>query len=259
MAIGCERRAFAHVELGNNTEGRWRGSVFDRAAPIFVDGHLNVEGMRMQGSIYTFVLNFEGETYVSQVESGSLRRAMLIWGESLDVNAVKLMREDIRRGFLEDIQDGEYGAPINGLVNAWMFVVESQRRFGHVYVAKAENSKVGESIEAGKSRYTFFMNFEGGEYASQVYASSVHNAVLEWGRSLAVDQIEHLDRKLKAVFQAKIRNIYPNKIRDLDGAWSFSVAPAGRIALVTIIRTSDEQEKFIEMVDRAYIEKQWER
>ncbi len=190
----------------------------------------------MQSSTYVFVLRIRSEVYVSEARGKSINSAMLVWGKELDAEAVTHMNGRIKSDFLEDLRD-EHPTPIRDRPNVWMFLVSSHRIYGHVYSVKA-----AESVSEKPGLYSFIVNFEGGEYISQIRANSVHDAVLIWGRSANVNEIENFDAKAKESLLKKIRNVYPNAVAGAANAWAFDVSPLGRIMQIAIIKTSEEPE-----------------
>ena len=68
--------------------------------------------------LYTFVMDFEGGTYVSQVRARSERSAPRRWAEALDVGAVAGMGPASKRELVRKMR--EYPpVPLSGLRKAW--------------------------------------------------------------------------------------------------------------------------------------------
>lgn len=94
-------------------------------------------------SIYTFIMEFRGGTYISQVKSISLEESMEDW-----INKIEKERKQIYQLGLKSIEDikeqllGEdpYESPVllNGLVNVWHFTVSTRNGFGYVNIVKTE-------------------------------------------------------------------------------------------------------------------------
>lgn len=71
-------------------------------------------------NIYTFVMEFRGGTYISQVAESNVHSALELWGEKLDLSQIKFLGE---KGKLELLAELENESPtkMEGVVNVWHF------------------------------------------------------------------------------------------------------------------------------------------
>lgn len=70
--------------------------------------------------IYTFIMEFRGGTYISQVKENDVNTAMILWSKSLQLTQVKFLG---RKGILE-LQDeikSESPTRIGDVDNVWFF------------------------------------------------------------------------------------------------------------------------------------------
>jgi hypothetical protein len=68
--------------------------------------------------LFTFVLDFDGGTYVSQVRSASWKSAPVAWAKALNADEIYGMGSSTRR-LLETRMSEELPVPLNGLKRAW--------------------------------------------------------------------------------------------------------------------------------------------
>ena len=67
---------------------------------------------------YTFIMDYKGGTYISQIDSSSLKTACVDWANSLRVSEIDEFGEISKNQLIEQMKSEE---PIllKGLVNAW--------------------------------------------------------------------------------------------------------------------------------------------
>ena len=74
--------------------------------------------------------------------------------------------------------------------------------------------------------YTFFMEFKGGTYISQVKALDSFQAMENWAAQLLPDQIEGFSQQKKQALIAAIPELiedkFVSKINGMEHVWSFS-------------------------------------
>ena len=85
-----------------------------------------------KGNLYTFIMDYLGGTYISQVDAENAEQAMEAWIKTLVVEEVEHFSETdrkkiIRVGFHED----EPGL-LTGIKNVWHFTVETKKGFAHI-------------------------------------------------------------------------------------------------------------------------------
>ena len=69
-------------------------------------------------SFYTFIMEFAGGTYISQVKAPSQKAACVKWAQSLDVSQVKGLGLKGKESLIEQMKD-ESPVALDGLSNAW--------------------------------------------------------------------------------------------------------------------------------------------
>ncbi len=81
------------------------------------------------------------------------------------------------------------------------------------------------------------MDYEGGTYISQVYASSEKTACRKWAENLEVSRIAGFGTKSKEILINEIEDEEPVSINNVSNVWCSSALIRGKLALVTFIRT----------------------
>jgi hypothetical protein len=82
----------------------------------------------IDSSFYTFVMEFEGGTYISQAYGDSLKSAMMAWAETLDTKQIKGMGPVMQKEIVIGIEDEDPTA-LTGLKNAWCFSLIARGKF----------------------------------------------------------------------------------------------------------------------------------
>jgi hypothetical protein len=74
-------------------------------------------------AMYTFIMEYRGGTYISQVEAPSIEIAVVCWAEELNPSEITHLSPALKRQVVDGLkndQDGVYGpTPLTGIVNAW--------------------------------------------------------------------------------------------------------------------------------------------
>ena len=68
--------------------------------------------------LYTFIMEYSGGTYVSQVKASSPRSACIKWARNLDVSQVGALSLKSKDSLIEQMKT-ELPAPIDGMSNVW--------------------------------------------------------------------------------------------------------------------------------------------
>ena len=71
----------------------------------------------MSSEFYTFILDYKGGTYLTQIEA-PLRDAVTQWAEEIDTSVVDSLDEAQKAGLVENVAD-EVPTPVEGMVNVW--------------------------------------------------------------------------------------------------------------------------------------------
>jgi hypothetical protein len=70
--------------------------------------------------LFTFIMDFAGGTYISQVDAPSTTTACVKWAEELDVSGVKGIGANSKASLINQMKDEEQEPqPLNGIFNAW--------------------------------------------------------------------------------------------------------------------------------------------
>jgi hypothetical protein len=79
--------------------------------------------------LYTFIFEFDGGTYIAQLEAHSEEQALALWAERLEPGTIPHFTEDMKREMLAALE--ENGAvPINGARNTWCTTFSLGKRRG---------------------------------------------------------------------------------------------------------------------------------
>ncbi|KOF04478.1 hypothetical protein OB69_01405 [Roseivirga seohaensis subsp. aquiponti] len=94
-------------------------------------------------NIYTYIMEFRGGTYTTQVKSNNLEASIKDWTDriheeqkqigQLGLKTIKEIKEQLLRK-----DSDEKPVILNGLVNVWYFTVSTKKGFGTVHIIKTE-------------------------------------------------------------------------------------------------------------------------
>ena len=95
--------------------------------------------------LYTFIADYEGGTYVSQVTAPDASSAVLSWAENLDVKAIPNLGVKARTKMVEtlrqDEEDGVGHTRLEGLSNVWFFCIGVRRKMMYVNFVQTAQGK----------------------------------------------------------------------------------------------------------------------
>jgi hypothetical protein len=90
---------------------------------------------------YTFIMDYLGGTYISQVKASSIREAMSKWLRGLKIEEIeKFTREDQESLIKHDFEDEE-PVLITGIKNVWNFNIRTRKGFGVVHFVKTASEE----------------------------------------------------------------------------------------------------------------------
>lgn len=88
--------------------------------------------------LYTFLMEFRGGTYISQVESKSLSEATKLWVKQLNIEEIKHLGEKGKIEMIKEAENFELSA-LYSLKNIWFFCFRIKTGFIMVNVVKTDN------------------------------------------------------------------------------------------------------------------------
>lgn len=91
--------------------------------------------MSKKSFMFTFILEFRGGTYISQVDSTILSRAIIDWGEKLQSIDIKYLGLTGKTEILSMLNEAEPIA-LEGLKNAWFLSLSIRQGFLSVNIVK---------------------------------------------------------------------------------------------------------------------------
>jgi len=86
--------------------------------------------------------------------------------------------------------------------------------------------------------YTFFLEYKGGTYVSQVKASSPVKALTAWAEALDYTKVDGLSRSAKGKLTEEI-NQPPTPLEGVKNAWCCSALLRGHLALIHFTETKE--------------------
>ena len=95
----------------------------------------------MIAELYTFVLDVNGGTYVSQFSEDDLRRAVLLWAQNADEDIISAFGLDSAGALLDAVSDSICDADmglvvLSGLRSAWFMYVSVNNVGGNLNIIK---------------------------------------------------------------------------------------------------------------------------
>ncbi|RFM36231.1 hypothetical protein [Chitinophaga silvisoli] len=88
--------------------------------------------------LYTFLMQFRGGTYISQVESKNLSEATTLWVKQLKIEEIKHLGEKGQIEMIKEAENFELFA-LKSLKNIWFFCFGIKAGFIMVNVVKTDN------------------------------------------------------------------------------------------------------------------------
>ena len=87
-------------------------------------------------SVYTFILDYLGGTYISQVVSDDEYNARDLWIEKLETNEIQYFTEKDKQNIILSKFNDEHPILLKGLTNTWNFLISTKKGVGHVNFVK---------------------------------------------------------------------------------------------------------------------------
>ena len=90
-------------------------------------------------NIYTFITEFRGGTYISQVKEINVNAAMILWSKSLDLSQIKFLGEKGKLELQAELNN-ESPTKLEGVENVWFFCLRIKPGLLMVNVIKTSES-----------------------------------------------------------------------------------------------------------------------
>ena len=68
---------------------------------------------------YTFFLEYQGGTYISQVHARNHKEAPRLWVEQLDVSAIPNNKKGFREALIKSLEEFDLIVPLDGISRTW--------------------------------------------------------------------------------------------------------------------------------------------
>lgn len=88
--------------------------------------------------IYTFVMDYLGGTYISQVEAVNKEQARKIWIKKLEVKEIESFTIQDKEEILKHNFSDEDIIPLKEIKSVWFFRVETKNGNGYVNIVKTK-------------------------------------------------------------------------------------------------------------------------
>jgi hypothetical protein len=89
----------------------------------------------MENSLYTFIFDYLGGTYISQVEAPDEVQALLSWGQNLDTEPIARMGKRTKKRMLEEISDDAPTA-LDEVKNVWYVSFILKHKLASVHIIR---------------------------------------------------------------------------------------------------------------------------
>lgn len=87
--------------------------------------------------------------------------------------------------------------------------------------------------------YTFFVDYKGGTYISQVRAASPSKATEVWAKKLKHITIQGMGDKSKERLAQELRDEGPVSIHGLERTWCSTALIQGHLVLINLVETAE--------------------
>lgn len=87
--------------------------------------------------LYTFIMDFQGGTYISQVQASSPRSACIKWAENLEINEIEGMGEKGKTKLIEEMKK-ELPVPLKGVINVWFTAGSIRGKSANINLVQTE-------------------------------------------------------------------------------------------------------------------------
>lgn len=88
--------------------------------------------------LYTFIMDYIGGTYISQIKAPNELEAMRLWIRNLEIKEIEGFSIKDKNKLIETDIDGESPTLIKGLENVWHFLINTKKGFGYINFVKTK-------------------------------------------------------------------------------------------------------------------------
>jgi hypothetical protein len=88
--------------------------------------------------LYTFIMDYDAGTYISQVAAPSPKSACVKWARRLDIQQVKGLGGKSHKSLIDEMKD-ESPTPLDGLFNAWCATALIRGRLALINIIQTEH------------------------------------------------------------------------------------------------------------------------
>ncbi|SRR6266545_1081438 len=89
---------------------------------------------------YTFIMDYAGGTYVSQVTARSEKSACVKWAQRLEVSQIQGLGRKGQESLIQQVKDDPPG-PLNGTLNAWCTGALIHGKFALINLVQTDRKK----------------------------------------------------------------------------------------------------------------------
>jgi hypothetical protein len=89
---------------------------------------------------YTFIMNYAGGTYISQVRAPSETSACVKWAQRLEVSQIQGLGPKGQESLIEQVKDDPPG-PLDGTLNAWCTDAIIHGKFALINLVQTDRTK----------------------------------------------------------------------------------------------------------------------
>lgn len=97
-------------------------------------------------TLYTFITDYAGGTYISQVVASDPKSAIIAWAQNLEVESIPGLGVKSKQSLLQEIQQEEtIVVSLDDVVNVWCFVLRARGKLMLVNFVETNPSPSGVS------------------------------------------------------------------------------------------------------------------
>ncbi len=97
-------------------------------------------------SLFTYIFEFQGGTYISQIESDDLKNSLPKWIDEITEDQNKIAQlgskiiHEIKNQLISDYSDNTL-TPLDGLLNVWCTPLNTKKGMGLLNIVKTANNQ----------------------------------------------------------------------------------------------------------------------